>query len=279
MRYTTIYIISKFHDYYDSVLAQGIDKTLVYKRETQEFTININPYRTWEQVGAPHLLEFGEELRANIPRIQNRDWVCMDEEFYATPVVVGFCGKMHLGYRLETSVWQYMGSKKIVQFAWSTNDIICFLKENKMEKSLEKFTGENEKLSKTYRRWGHGKNDKFKKFRKEVMDEVFPMYQNDTRFTNMFIQYNTPVFSWEFKQYSYDVVLKVNPVLTDYEFIKHVDPYTAFQEISMFLGGVLGVGTPEIVTISDKEKAVKHGMDKTSFRNPSPGKKFNRRNK
>lgn len=273
-----MHIISKYHDYYDTVMKAGIDKTLVYKRELAEFTIKANPYKSWEQTDSQSMMAFAEELRYNLPKVHNREWATMKEEFYATPVVVGFCGKMHLGYKLEAQPWGAY-SKMVTHYAWSTNDVICFLKENKLEESLLLFLSEEEKLSKTYRRYGNSFKGKFRKFRKFELDEIFSLYENDTRFTNMFIQYHTPVFAWEFRKNDYDITLKVNPVLTEYEFIKHIDPYTAFQEISMYLGGVLGVGQPEMVTVSDEHKALKHGMDKTSFRTPTPGKKFNRRNK
>jgi hypothetical protein len=52
------------------------------------------------------------------------------------------------------------------------------------------------------------------------------------------------------------------------EFAKMVDPYTAFQEISMWLGGVLPRQAPDIVEITDDRiKIEKHGFHHpTSFR-------------
>lgn len=63
---------------------------------------------------------------------------------------------------------------------------------------------------------------------------------------------------------------KVNPfTLKQIGFAKAVDPYTAFQELSMWIGGVLGGVSPEIVTITDnKVLAENHGFDKFSFRGP-----------
>ena len=49
---------------------------------------------------------------------------------------------------------------------------------------------------------------------------------------------------------------------------KALDPYTVFQEIDMFLGGVMAdVGDPPSPQ-TDREKIASHGMDvKRSFRN------------
>jgi hypothetical protein len=65
--------------------------------------------------------------------------------------------------------------------------------------------------------------------------------------------------------------VKVNPWgLKEMGFAKALDPYQAFQELSMWIGGVLGGTSPEIVTIKDDiVLAESHGFDKvTSFRGP-----------
>ena len=55
--------------------------------------------------------------------------------------------------------------------------------------------------------------------------------------------------------------------LKDIEFARAVDPFTLFQEISMFVGGVLPRNTNPMVEIVDQVvKAEKHGFDKWSFR-------------
>lgn len=56
--------------------------------------------------------------------------------------------------------------------------------------------------------------------------------------------------------------------LSEIGFAKAVDPHTAFQEISMWLGGVLGAEKPNLVEITDDRiKVEKHGFHHpTSFR-------------
>lgn len=60
------------------------------------------------------------------------------------------------------------------------------------------------------------------------------------------------------------------PTLSAMEFAKAVEPYTCFQEISMFKAGVLGSDGPPIVEITDdKIKIAKAGFHHpTSFRRP-----------
>lgn len=61
--------------------------------------------------------------------------------------------------------------------------------------------------------------------------------------------------------------------LKDVEFAKAVDPYTAFQEISMWIGGVIPQDGPKMVEITDNRvKIEKHGFHHpTSFRKAKTG--------
>ena len=61
----------------------------------------------------------------------------------------------------------------------------------------------------------------------------------------------------------------VDPCLADFNFQRVVDPYTAFQEISMFVGGVLADTRDPPSPMTDKEKVVSHGLDPVyGFRKP-----------
>ena len=67
--------------------------------------------------------------------------------------------------------------------------------------------------------------------------------------------------------------LILNPELRKYDFVTVKDPPAAFQEIYMYISGVLGVPARSMVEISDREKARKHGHDgKYSFKKPPRGK-------
>lgn len=55
--------------------------------------------------------------------------------------------------------------------------------------------------------------------------------------------------------------------LKTWGFARAVDPYTLFQELSMFVGGVLPRNPNPMVEITDPDvKVAKHGFDKWSFR-------------
>jgi hypothetical protein len=71
-----------------------------------------------------------------------------------------------------------------------------------------------------------------------------------------------------FDHYESNIVI-LNPILKDIDFMKVVDPYTAFQEIEMYISGFLGAPPKPMVSISDKDRLLAHGFDaKTSFRKP-----------
>lgn len=64
--------------------------------------------------------------------------------------------------------------------------------------------------------------------------------------------------------YAEQIIL--NPVLKEIEFYKKIDSFTAFQELSMFISGIMGGKSPCMIEISNDDKIAKHGFDKYSFR-------------
>ena len=100
--------------------------------------------------------------------------------------------------------------------------------------------------------------------------------------TKWFREFHSPIFAltsppvndtyWWRQEFGFkndDSKLYINPKLKDYHFAKVMDPYTTFQEIQMYVSGVLGVskdGTEFPAT--EKEKVAQHGMNKWSFRRP-----------
>lgn len=61
--------------------------------------------------------------------------------------------------------------------------------------------------------------------------------------------------------------LTFNPKLTAIQFYRAVDPFTAWQELSMFISGVMGGQAPPMIEISDRIRKEKHGFNEDSFRN------------
>jgi len=251
-----MYIISKEKDYYDTCASLGIDKTLLYKRDlwADESTtvgtdicekfltpsgfwdkFNTQIYSTW-RVGDP---------RKNVGLFLH---------------VIGFCGKLYplVQYRHEVREY-HMSNPTPVSEMFYIHD---------MER-LKCLVAQDEMLSyclskEKYYKYGTRKKetdwDRFYTSVKEL---------HDKEYLEPFIEYSTPIFyiglvpTRETKNHT----LFTNPLLKQYEFHRVKDPYTAWQEISMFLGGVIPRQVPETVEIKDKDRITGHGFDKWSFRN------------
>lgn len=92
---------------------------------------------------------------------------------------------------------------------------------------------------------------------------------NDKRLQNIFFEHKTPLFyiNHDLKYYSYKYDLYINTHLDKIDFVKIFDPYSAFQEIEMYVSVVLGIDSQKTIEVSDKSKIESHGFDyKYSFR-------------
>lgn len=55
--------------------------------------------------------------------------------------------------------------------------------------------------------------------------------------------------------------------MKDYEFYKILDLFVAFQELSMFISGIMGGKSPKMIEIADKDRRDMKGFNDKSFRN------------
>ena len=105
----------------------------------------------------------------------------------------------------------------------------------------------------------------------KTKDEFFDK-QTWSKYKNLFIDKKVPLFALTNEK----IILNAN--LKDYRFAKIKDPFTAFQDIMMYISGVLGVGEPEMVEISNNDMRDKKGFDDWSFKkHPDDTKKPRRR--
>jgi hypothetical protein len=235
-----MYIISKFKDYYDGVVgSMGIDKTLVFERTTEiieDKTKFPEPF-----TGKPRW-----EYRGNRNEFRNLSYsypLTKESKFSeSAPFIVGFCGKLYIGWKFfrETQNKRYPslteGFESIITYD------LDFVKANHSIDS-----------------WG-----------KNLLSDLDYILSYDP--INLFRLLKTPIFIFDsdyeriaLRHRRHEVFIS-NPQLKTYEFYKVMDSFTAFQEIQMFLGGVLGTGEKEIVEVEDKYKISQHGFDNKSFR-------------
>jgi hypothetical protein len=104
----------------------------------------------------------------------------------------------------------------------------------------------------------------------ESRKNFLKFFQNTwTKLETIFTDHKTPIFLLDCNTKS---TLLLNPLLRPLEFQRIVDPYTAFQEIAMYLSGVLGNLNPKVPKVSDEDLIVAKGFDKWSFRKESTKK-------
>lgn len=90
----------------------------------------------------------------------------------------------------------------------------------------------------------------------------------------LFSEYKSPIFIYGIGLgiNPHRSALAINPKLLKYKFMRIKDPATAFQEIYMYISGVLGVDAKPMVAISDKDKQAAKGHDgEYSFKKPPGG--------
>jgi len=234
-----MYIISKKKDYYDGVAGTtGIDKTIIYDREIIEV----------EEKDLPN--EFKRYNSGSNPKrsifLKLEDAIIKSElrvVYIATsPFIIGFCGKLYVGWKLHS-----IGK----ELPYGGNELITTITHN------------NENMKKLHQphSWGGSLEDNLNYVLSHDPIEIFRSL-------------NTPVFVYDsdYGRTSIDKYWRnqpkfiINPLLKEYQFYKVFNAVQAFQEISMFLGGVLGNREKEIVNVADKYKITQHGFDKWSFR-------------
>lgn len=242
-------IISKFHDYYDSVLSYGMDLTHVYKRETIEILLD----------NAPKFIlvdsKKQDKLFKNIP--QN-----LQKEILRYANQLPFCFRKHpYDFNLIECFFIFFCGKVFYQEVYKIPD-----KEN-----IDCFTFDESK--KVILKYG----DKYEK--RLITENKPPLFgtRKDELYNHNFINLD---FVEELHHYFSSPAIKlekekiiINPCLREIKFYKLLNPFQTYQEIDMYISGILSSPQKEIAEISDKDRISKHGFDGWSFRKKPQTKK------
>ena len=86
----------------------------------------------------------------------------------------------------------------------------------------------------------------------------YPFYE----FKSLFVDYHIPYFHVSL----FDEIVEFNHSLKDCQFYKMFDPVSTYQEISMYVSGILGGNSPKLIQIDDKSMLYKKGFDDMSFK-------------
>ena len=219
-------IISPFKDYYDNVSHQYRDDELLFIRK-------------------PNTKPFKKDIR--VPSYA-RDLKGKPHDARLEFQVIGFCGHLYPVLAVSHAYsWGYSatGFEKFHLYSLDEYD-----------EAIKRFNFQVAKDS-TWR-WRTYDFDTSKKDVKEFFE------LKDKDLLDVFEQEQTPIFIYTHE--NREPVIKTNHFLKPFDFVKIKDPYTAHQELAMYVGGVLRQPERPMVQITDADKIHKHGFDKWSFR-------------
>jgi hypothetical protein len=115
--------------------------------------------------------------------------------------------------------------------------------------------------------------DKFPKGSPLCEDEVKEYFSvSGIDHVSFFAECGYPIAVCYHEQNETGMTVAFDTRLKDYKFYKVFDPYTAFQELDMFISGVLTREGNPMAGISDTDLRDKKGFDKMSFKK-APTKK------
>lgn len=245
-------IFSKFHDYYDTALGYGIDPKIIYRRIEEQKKIGHLSYRARELYG----------LKSEYPIIEKYyDRIRYGSDCFKKFEIKGtflllFCGKLYGGLKISVDHIDH-----------TVEDFIYVYSIKELDQLFKLYASKKEQ------------EDYFKKKRNFFYSHSRIQYENFfegilgkniEELNQIHFDTGIPVIKFERDMITF------NPILKDLQFFKVVDPFAAFQELSMFIGGVMGGESPPMIQISDEIRAHKHGFDKMSFRKGPTSKRKKR---
>lgn len=195
------------------------------------------PYVRKEAVAGKEVVrKFGQEL---IP-VFNRQGRGYNALCY--PFCVLFCGRLYRGVRVDvTGGYEHIGESP----CWfNTLGLTGYLRRFEMELKVE-----------NRYRW------------RAVKAETFLDNNGSRQHWQWAIESRTIVLVADMKNvFDEKSYVRYDCPLKPYQFYKQFDPYQAYQEIAMFVDGVLPGKDNAMARISDKDRVAQHGFDKWSFR-------------
>lgn len=229
-------IISKFHDYYDSAASFYDDNILLQRKKEIIDNKDVEVKLPYHNISVAHSYKRGpkgnyKERSANIE-------------------ILYFCGKVYPIYTIFTKTANVKDGKRY-DYLYEKSEQIYFSSFEELINAIEE---ENLHVSYKIRR----KND-FKAIEEKI--EKMKTYEVSP---NIFEKMKSPYFiSREIgKENKIEIFPELKEVIKSFK----MDAYIAYQEIEMYLGGVLGVGEKEIIEISDIDKRNSKGFDNYSFK-------------
>ena len=235
-------IKSTFHDYYDVVMGDGQDRTLLYVRKPVEVPVG---YGAHKQQLTEEQAELAKDI-PNFPPLPGRSW--RRTKLTVDSYVVGFCGKIYPVLALTT-----MKSFDPV-FCFNVEQVDKFIGANFHKKEIEDYHASKS-------RWSRRNRWSAEVTRKSFVKCFAEFVEKQDHYADFFEEKKCPIFIRDNTRST----ITFNGCLRELEFVRVIEPYTAFQELAMFWGGMAQPNRP-IPEVTDKDMVTAKGFDKYSFR-------------
>jgi hypothetical protein len=169
---------------------------------------------------------------------------------YVEPFAIVFCGKTYRAVRIDVNAADHTASKPTR----------CFY--------------DSESASEYLRQFGMVFDNREKRpgwrslFTRPSVVEYLETPVND-HYAQFVLENRLPIVGLNYPErelFSKERPAVKNCILNKAEFYRVFDAHTAFQELSMYVGGVLPQQSAMVATVSDKDRIAQRGFDKWSFR-------------
>lgn len=241
-------IIAKNKDYYDSALSFGHDPNVVFVREESSFWMLRDSTDDEHRFMLPVMRAESTFRRWMQSAATNRSgW-----EFSFYPFTVAFCGRTYPGIEIQYQKSGYFGDPETK----------CFYDYESYTEQLHRFGLEYTEERRRSYSWD--KNPKTSPRCEDEVKEYFAAAGSDH--ISFFAERRQPIVVCHYVRHETKMAVDINPVLADYDFYKVFDAYTAFQELDMFISGVMARDGNPMEEISDEDMRDKKGFDNMSFK-------------
>jgi len=231
-------IISKFKDYYDCVQKHGQDKSIVYIREPNDVKFGYG-----DKFPDNPTLRYVINGWRRLPNYLNTF------NYSISSALIGFCGEWYTHISIKrNSTYGPGGVPGVSVSMYSYAELIEFVRQEKNEGLT------NEILSSQSYSWNGDL----------TYETMFSMVKNIKN--ELFVQARSPIITVSNIPNTGEKLVEFNGSLRRFDFMKVKDPFQAYQDLSMYIGGVLGAPEKETVEIDDDCMRDKKGFDKWSFR-------------
>lgn len=231
-------IISDFNDYYDIGVSYGVDPNIVYERKERELT----------EKEVKQLFNFPEyerlRFRDVVNKIVGKEVGRLFQQFRFLEIV-GFCGKWYFTWwdTERESPGCFPSGPLVTKYHWYWSDAL----EDKINKD----------------RYTH----------KEDVSAIKELMRSSPyEGMDLFVTLGVPSIHI-FSNGCNEIKITTNPILKNLSFASVVDPWTAFQEVDMFVSGILGQPQPNTVDVNDETLRDAKGFDNMSFKKPKTKKR------